>query len=988
MRGVEDVRLDLNLAQAWAAPLESDGSTPKATPVGLPSCPANADRCTVAELDGDPLSELTWMVGDDLFIAGVTKKLIHLKNACTDEETCGFFEFDGLPGAEWMRMAGKGGGLNVFAMGGSKMELMLELPIDCSNDRCEFADVDADGRVDVIELASNGDILRWLSREAWELPEKVYWDALWGPKAKNVWADVNGDGHDDLLRIDGSGNVSFHPTFDARGRVQEAALAFSTMVSKQEAAERAVMTAELNDTILTLDPPMSDLAFEQAREQAELRVKEAVAELLEAIPQEAGLQNDEDVRWARELAMMAAVGQTVLKAGAVGVSARGNECANAVLHEVAQDADVPRQRPSYMFDVATALSTTTHAQRVARTVDALTAMSSGFRCLNNDELANVDEAFTNGVLDVASELHGEGRPLVAKWLVDASLPIALLTFDAVKYNSLPSSYRLFRAEFTDAVTPGVLPEAGFDFDTAAFDPDCETFVCQTYGNDRRADPDQRWLVLDQIGIWLPDPVRSGRLAQLGVDPHELFEGLADLRNLGAGDCSLFEVVSTGFTCRSHQTCDSEPIGDTSNIGNGWDLMPSTSDQFLPGGLGSPLTHLNTFRDGLAEQNGCDTTEAGGAGAGAGAVATGCVGPALDPGGGRFSQDPELDNLMRCALEMGAAPVDVSVDLGEFCLAGQTGGDDDETGDDGSDDSGSTDDETSGDDDSGSDGGDNSDGAGGTGGPDPDPANPIAALRDPNSRVVRRMIAGYRRRYPGQTSGLTDDQIAGLITNQVADVVDAARDADLPDGTFGVTRRADDGSIEVLFDFVGHYEAFGTDSLYKEVAKTLVHEAVHVLSLVLEDLYGTDHSEKDDHEVTDSLGWGGMCADGPCDNSCGGGDTIFGRFAECIEPGAGASVEDVACNYAQDVCEDRRQGAMGYPMESGCSPSLPVNATNPECYVVQCGQDFGSLANACCSAEASPGVPVPVLDTFIGPGPMPPPPGIELSFEGFVGLVGH
>jgi len=694
--------------------------------------------------------------------------------------------------------------------------------------------------------------------------------------------------------------------------------------------------------------PLGDHVFDAQRSQLRTEVEAAIAELMNAVGSEASITTDEDARWVQQLSMMAAAGRTIIAAGPFGVGSRGDDCPNTVVQSVGDEDGALRQSPSYLFAYADALVDSDSSTRTPALIDAMTATSAGFRCINNDELQRLDAALTDAVLETANELYAAGHRLAPKWLVDDALPLALLTFDAVKYNAVPTSYQLLSAQIDGEVYAGPAPTEDFDFDTVGDDPGCNSFLCQTYGNPRRLDPASRGLMLDQLGVWLADPTRSGRLSAVDIDPHELLASLLDLRNLGEGDCPLFEVVSGGFKCRSPRTCE------TATGVDGAPLDP-LGDALAPGVPGAELSHLLTARADLGEHNGCAGGDGAEAGGGA-AAALGCLGPALGSRRGRFSRDPELDNLFRCSLEAGSAPVDVALNLGDMCIAGQDGGDDvDEPTEAVTPEQTETFEDTR--------------------------ENVGNMLRHSTSPYFESLVSAILRQY-GDTPGVTRQKVT-VALREAADVIDAAAVDELPGhNRMGSTRPASGGGVEVRIDLadLGDYAAETGRSFGDAVWNTLVHEAVHVATANLVFAgYDIGRTEARDHSITNRLGLNQMCADGPCDDSCGAGDSVFGRFAECIDGDDDSlSLEDVQCEFAEDVCSDRRLGDMGFPMTSECAPELPETAANPECYVVQCGMDLSSLANACCSAEKDP-ASLPPLESFISPGPRPPRPTFERFF---------
>lgn len=933
IRGAELLTIDRGLGSVTAEGLSTHANEPPTFDGRMPAeegfCPEGSDRCGPIAFDDVPGAELAWIdEGGLLRILPLEGEPLELQTECEDGRGCTFVEFDGIRGAELLSWGGQGGPHWTPLFGDSQLEPTLHF--DCNDDTpCSFVDLDGDGRTDVLQPTDEG-MGAWLSSRDWEVAVPLSPQAATcGLEERCIWADVNGDRVSDLVRFQPNGDVSLHPSFDAPGRLQAATLAFSRYVSDQS-------------RLRSSQPAVADshADFVATRGWLRARVENALADVRANMPTESDVTDDEDVRRIQQLSLYIAVARTVLAAGPVGSSLRAESCGNLVLHEA---SDTGLTSPSYLFAYADALRTRDHGQQVPEMVDALTALVSGFRCLNHEELADIDLAFSEAILETADELFDDGQELAARWLLDNSLPIALLTFDVTKYESLPASYRLFSARMdTSGVEPGDVPHEGFDFAHAADDPGCETFVCQSYDLPRRATVNGRGLRLDRLGVWLPDPMRSNRLQRVNVDPLELLRELHDLRNFGEGDCALFEVVATRFSCPSKDTCDGP--GVALDIPRG----------ALPGAPGHTATHLMTPRAGQESHNDCDDTGATGSGAVGGVPMSGCMGPPLDSRRGRFSADPEMDTILRCALETASTPIDFSVDLGEQCLTGQH-----ETAPPVNYDQLTPAEQQ-----------------------DLDEAKEhVTTGLSENTPMRQTFIDGVRanERY----SHLTEEQVGRIIDENVVDAVGHATAIDAGGRALGATepwRVA--GELEgtgVYIDVAQHIADLPMGAnLPDQLSQTLLHEAVHVFTLFAEKKYGIESDDPNDHAITGSLGLQ-QCADGPCDNSCGFGDSFIDRFTECIEPTGGVSMNDIQCSFGQDVCGDRRHGDMGFPMTSGCSPSLPPALQNQECFLVQCDIDSGPMASMCCDG-GEPEMAGQAIPPFFGPGPMPPP----IFFEAYFG----
>ncbi len=937
VRGAELLTIEREFGSVVADGLTTDAEHPPTFDprplVDEGFCGDGATRCGPIAFDDVPGAELAWLDPSGVLrILPLEGEPMEIGTECTEGRSCTFVEFDGLPGAELLSWGGQGGPewTPLF----SDDDFSPTLHFSCSEQPCTFLDLDGDGRTDVLQPTDQGFGV-WLSGHQWEAlvplsPQAATCQA----EERCVWADVNGDRVSDLVRFLPDGGVSLHPAFDAPGRLQAATLAFSRYVTEQ---------AQARVTDLSAADPRPD--FLATRASLRSRVDNALVEVLSHMPAESDVTDEEDVRRIQQLSLYVAIARTVLAAAPVGFSSRGEGCGNVVLHE---STETELGSPSYLFAYADALRTRDHDVQVPEMLDALTAVVSGFRCLNHGDLATVDLAFSDAVLETAADLFDDGQELAARWLLDNALPIALLTFDAAKYESLPASYRLFTAAMGPAgVLPGDMPHEGFDFAAAGDDPSCEGFVCQSYDLPRRASVNGRGLRLDRLGVWLPDPMRSNRLQRVNIDPLELLRELPDLRGLGEGDCSLFEVVTDRFTCASRDTCDGPGIA--------LDIAPDSPHGARPGAPGHATTHLMTPRAGQASHNDCDDTGTGGGGGAGGVPASGCMGPPLDSRRGRFSADPETDTIMRCALETASTPIDFSVDLGQQCLTGQ-----------------------------------------GPATPSPPLDHLTSSQQDKfdearddvtdtlaDDAQFREQLAEDIRSLP-QYSRLTNEEVLAIVDGDVIGAIEDAQPTNTEGHFYGITVPwVGGGEFEGVGVYIDVVRAIDQApelrmTAHDALSRALVHEAIHVFTLYAESRYGIPSDERVDHKITRRMGIGEQCADGPCDSSCGFGDSFIDRFAECIEPSGPLSMSDVQCNFGQDVCGDRRHGDMGFPMTSGCMPSLPPSLQNQECFLVQCDIDSGPMASMCCGG-GEPEMAARAIPMFFGPGPMPPPIFAEAFF---------
>lgn len=973
VRGLEVVVLEPEIGRVTVRRFE--GGKESANPVVLADkgfCKGQNQYCSLVQADSDPQAELAWLDGDGRMWAIDTMKPgkpERLQIGCNSESHCHFVEFDGKPGAELLSW---GKTYNYLTVRSLKGDSSRTLPIDCSNAICKFADVDGDGLVDILQWVAGDKPQWWLSSKNYNAPQQIDTALRCGNGERCLWADGNGDRVADFFRIDPQGNLAFHPAFDDRMRLEAAATELSVLATNQaraqiaevEAAERLIVSRFAPERVEpeygTDTAALREVDALARRTSIATHVEALAVAILGAIPAENEIVTDADVRRVRELAMRVVAARTILGAVPLGVSRRGGAtCTNAVLHERIVIDGVEHRRPSALFRFAQALTEARDLDRMEHLVGAMSAIAAGFRCLNSDELVILDAAFSDAVLQTASELVASGRPLAARWLIDSALPIALLTFDAAKYTMVPPSYRLFAARVGARVEPGMVPSAGFDFTTARNDPSCQTFRCQTYGNPRRTLAGERGLMLDRIGVWLPDPLNSGRLSQLRIDPHELLSAMMDLRIFGEGDCSMFEVANLGFRCPSRSTCRSgaASVDPNAAMAGSFGLETSPPD---PGEPGSSLTHLLTSRGSELERaNGCGTS--GGSGAASGAA---CMGAPVGSRRGTFSANPELDRIMRCTFESASAPVDVDINLGRGCLTRQQvpEGEAPEA-------------------------------------PAEPPSIPELFQQFPGIRAqvvemlrnggeVRigdfvytrdQIVNGIQEAFPG-SERLTEERIIELLRGDVADAVAGARP-----GTAGGNRGITGGALAHPRVEVNIGRHSGFDDPAGELGRTLLHEAIHVFLMEAEVRgwvrTGFGREEARDHRVTRSMGLNLCSGASDCASGCGLGDSFVKRFTECIEPTPPVDASDIECASAIDYCENRATGDIAWPLGESCLPSFSV-APEPDCLVVNCA-DSSYLSGRCCGGTPSGGSIDIFRDLSSSPGPRPPAPVLEMSFDDYI-----
>ncbi len=983
-------------------------------------------RCQAVDLNRDGLAELVELsqdggvrVFDNLGKGSFDKPRVLDKGVCSNAD-CRIADLDADGVAELVRLPKHDQGpVSVVWLGAKRFgETELWLKSACDNGRCELADFTGTGASEL--LSHEGKSLRVLGYrakgESFELTLKLpvtcaATDHCW-------WSDATADGRADLWRRTSAGHLYVYPMRDLVSNLQAVALDYTLLAQRYGRGVNREFEQHLFFGIhaamgipqdwdrkfgpARFDWPadvtrLSDADYDAKSLPLWHRGQSMIQSIFLAMPAESRLTDGiEQRRWQRAMGHVIAA-RTSLFSDPVGTTRRAGvgRCGNVVVHDQYALDDGEHVAPSYIARYYDAFREPDQRRRVSDATAALTAVWEGFRCLSQEELGKLEGAFVEAVNTTLLDLQSRGQPVLARRMWDRSLPLALIFFDAVQHFTVPQTWRLLQIRF-EAGVPLMpdLPPRGFNFAEAASDAACRTLWCQLYRSSARSLPENRVLTLDEIGVWLAN-VGDNRLERFDALADRLLPGLVDLRHLGEGDCMLREVLTFGMRCPSDDTCGSPGLALSP--------YPGTPGDPVPGGLGSDLTHLMTDRGTLPTHNGCDGS--GGSESPAPPIA-GCGGPPMRTRAGAFSPNPEMDRIFRCSLS--GTEVQMDYELTPECLviqdgddSGGSGGSGGSAGSGGDGGAGGT---------AGDGGAGGTAGAGGAGGGDGTGAD--SASTDINSTSTQDEL--YRLFASGAAGGRSATQIAEAIVNgirargvgrvpTVGEVLDLMRNnaADY----FGPTRWRTVRDPNVTFR--GQPHPGGTDSnndirynpaMLQDTAESFIsehggtvhdfvmtfaiHEYIHVTVNELAQSNAIDGSWLHDFtnvhtSITQPL-LGRSCGiDQDCGSSCGLGDAIAKRFANCVAGDPSTLSEDVRCRLAQDYCDDRGHGDLrGYVTAGGCTGSPSVNI-NSECFAVIC-TDTGSVSSACCGAISGGAPPSVFFIPRVDPGPMPPRPGLLID----------
>ncbi len=645
-----------------------------------------------------------------------------------------------------------------------------------------------------------------------------------------------------------------------------------------------------------------------------------------------------------------------------------------------------------------------------KSVEALAKVHQGIRCLNNKDFSSVDASITAGLLDLYYRLMKDGKIQVARATIDSSLPLAILLFDAAKYFEIPQTSRVFclpkelnMTEIEVAPTAlswrmepneryGALKIGNFTLSPtlgAGLASSCDLSLMRLLLEDPS---NVSHSTLQMFGIWAENPfdighpinkVNLGNALAPTLSPFEFIQHMIDFRNWGEGDCSLHEWAAGGGSCRSTLTCEimselnslpqiGNMIGSGFSIGGrGGANVPQIGGgrgSFgSSGGRGSSSSRSSTPANGAPNSantlfgierssvsNHCGGSRGGSGGAG-GAPACG-----MPTGSQRlFSEDPEMNRLMQCAVRSTQGSFQVSTDLfsNPMCkLKISLDDKDDNQNRSHQNDSQTarTEEETR----------------------EANRREAAERIRGELSSLSSRLTAELERR--GYTVRGGDATTLAALTNRLA-LVENAEFGDIADsedavGLFDETR----GGGTIVFD---------SEHALGDLYVTAVHELLHATLEYMgwqgytemssdgvmtrgDTMPALDHrtsSEREEHRIIGSLGYRQCDPDSPsCNNSCSYSDMRLTRFADCISqtPNRGSTLGQGICSVTPDLCGDGR----GRDVSSGAGIGNECfgNVNIPQqCLLVSCDPSAGVSIPGCC--QSGGGSTAPGAGGVQGPG---------------------
>jgi hypothetical protein len=846
-------------------------------------------------------------------------------------------------------------------------------PATCQGRQCFVGDIDGDGLTDLLILKAAS-----LTIYRPQQSELVHAGSMRIPTcatSRCFLADASHDGRFDWWQIDVHGTIRVFPNDDSIDRLERAVLALTTGSQDYLRYSWSESGALIDDGMLAWDPDytpserlrwsypprpqpaVSKAAWNAERTRLLAQIDNEISLVLGAVPPEStAMDVVTQRRWQRWIGKVVAARAAVLAAPRFGSSryVSTESCGNIVLHDRYVLDDGAHLEGSYLSRYYDALRAVTETERVQLASGALTGISEGFRCLSQAELAVLDTAFSDAVAMTMRDLLARGQPFLARRTLDRSLPILLLTFDAVHHFRAPASWRLLVAKITGTtLTLGAKPTIATDYAAAA--ADLTTVVMQLYRGPHRASADDHQLTLDEIGLWLPDIQRGNRLARIGDSflPEELLRGFIDMRNLGEGDCQLYEVIGFGMKCPSAKTCGAAAA------------ISDPDDMLLPGDAGDEYSHFFTRRSQHRTNNNCDSPGS--------PVPPGldCVGVPARSTRGRFSRDPEIDRLLSCTMEAlgggGTTTVAADLEINSTCLVGQ---------------------------------------------PDTHNRSAVSVASSWSTwSDLQRMLSegGSTNTFFGRTRddyanllvridtpgggtplSLTDaHSVLGMIGDMMlaGPAVPVARSLDGPAIVLSVALGGD--AVAVYYDPEALASVTETGGDLERALSSAYAGAIARLALKLasdagrtQHTYDGNSTEPTDPPPDDPPETGDdtqkLCtADTSCGGSCGMENSLLQRMTSCLEQPAPVTPESIMCEYAVDYCANRPFGELNGALGSSCMP--PVSITNnSDCFAVNCS-DSGPITSACCGAFETGAMP----EIFVwspDPGPMPPPPAMQIWSE--------
>jgi len=718
---------------------------------------------------------------------------------------------------------------------------------------------------------------------------------------------------------------------------------------------------------------------------------QAINQAIDLLPTDAQIQagivlSPEQVTLAGKIVNALAV-QTVRP---LGFRLHAPSCGNVIFkytQDNGQEASALSDYFSHIPYKDTRSAPTDHEQKA---VEALVKVQQGIRCMSNLDFSSVDASTSSAFLDLYYRLLRSGRSQVARALIDNSLPLVIVLFDAAKYFQIPQVSRVFclprdlsrpEANITAIGTApwqlepnnryGALKIGSYTYSPslgASFGGSCDLSLMQLLLEDAQNAPRS---TLQTFGIWAEDPFRLdhplNQLSRRALSPFQFVEHLVDFRNWGEGDCSMLEWANAGGLCRSMRTCQMMReinntlaglgglrlgSGSSFQIGSGHSIggarggsgapAPSASRTAPDGAAGSPNTLFGVPRSSVG--NHCGGSGGGGGGGG------GQSGCGMPTGSQRlFSTNPEMNHLMQCAVQSVSGPFQAQTDLtrSPVCRLNLSSDEDNQN------DSHQnrtqqerTEEERR----------------------EANRREAAERIRRESNDLANRLYAELTRRGYEVRGGVATVRSAiesriGLVENaEFGDIVES-------EDAWGLFDESRGGGV-IVFDSahaLGGGEEFYVTAVHELLHATLEYmgwqgytettsDGVVTRATTLPALDHRTSGDREEHSIIRRLGYEQCDPDSnSCSNSCSYSDMRLTRFKDCVSQSTnqGASIQSIWCRITPDACGDGRgaDSASAGRVGDGCFGTLDLS---PECLLVSCDSE-GSSVPGCCSAGGGSGV---------------------------------
>jgi len=673
----------------------------------------------------------------------------------------------------------------------------------------------------------------------------------------------------------------------------------------------------------------------------------------------------------------------------LGFRTHAPSCSNVIFkytQDNGQEASALSDYFSHIPYKDTRSAATDHEQKA---VEALVKVQQGIRCLSNLDFSSIDASYSSALLDLYYRLLRGGRTQVARALIDNSLPLVIVLFDAAKYFQIPQVSRVFclprdlsrpEANITAIGTApwqlepnnryGALRIGSYTYSPslgASFGDSCDLSLMRLLLEDAQNAPHS---TLQTFGIWAEDPFRLdhplNQLSSRGLSPFQFVQRLVDFRNWGEGDCSMLEWANAGGLCRSMRTCQmmreiNNTLGNLGGLrlGSGSSFHGGSSPSLggarggsgasapsprptPDGAAGSPNTLFGVARSSVGSHCG-----GSGGGGGGGGGQSGC---GMPTGSQRlFSTNPEMNRLMQCAVQSVSGPFQVQTDLARSPVCKLNLSSDEDNQNDSHQNQtqqARTEEETR----------------------RAHAREAAERIRSEAGSLATRLTQELERR--GYTVRGGEATVLSAILSR-ADRVENAEFGDIVESedAWGLFDESRGGGV-IVFDSahaLGGGEEFYVTAVHELLHATLEYMGWQGYTETTSDGFVTrattlpalDHrtsGDREEHSIIRRLGYEQCDPDSnSCNSSCSYSDMRLTRFKDCVSQSTnwGASIQSMWCRITPDACGDARgadSSSVG-TVGDGCFATLDLS---PQCLLVSCDPE-GSSVPGCCSAGGGSGV---------------------------------